>query len=197
VTRKEPTTYITAFNEYRLLEPIGQGGAGTVYKASDAEGGLFALKVIDPNRTSIQKLKRFQNEISFCQKNTHKNIITVLDSGRSSGKEPFYVMPLFEATLEKAIRTGISTLDILRVFGEILDGVEAAHLKRVTHRDLKPQNILCNKTLTKIVVADFGIAGFEEEDLYTAVITKDDERLANFQYAAPEQRERKGHHEQS
>jgi serine/threonine protein kinase len=67
-------------------------------------------------------------------------------------------------------------------------GVEAAHLQGVVHRDLKPENILVNGA-DFVVVADFGIARFEEEDLYTAVETQD-ERLANFQYSAPEQRAR-------
>ena len=190
MARKEEKTYVTAFNEYRPLKVIGQGGSGVVYEALDVEGRHFAVKVIDPTRTSVQKLKRFQNEIYFLQKTSHKNIIKVLDYGRGPGKEPFYVMPLYETTLEKAIRNGIPPAEVLRIFSEVLDGVEAAHLMRVTHRDLKPQNILCDEKLESIVAADFGIASFEEEDLYTAVITKDNERLANFQYAAPEQRAR-------
>jgi serine/threonine protein kinase len=190
MTVKKAITYATAFNEYTQQGVIGQGGSGTVYAVSDAEGLRFALKLVDPGKTSTQKLRRFQNEVAFCQGNGHKNIITVLDSGRGPGNEPFYVMPLYETTLEKAIRAGIPPEDVLRIFGEILDGVEAAHLKQVTHRDLKPQNILCDVALARVVLADFGIARFEEEDLFTAVVTGDNERLANFQYAAPEQRTR-------
>ena len=76
------------------------------------------------------------------------------------------------------------------VWDQILDGVEAAHLQKVVHRDLKPENVLYDPNADRLVVADFGIAQFEEEDLFTAVETKDGTRLANFQYAAPEQRER-------
>jgi serine/threonine protein kinase len=71
-----------------------------------------------------------------------------------------------------------------------LDGVEAAHLKLVWHRDLKPENVLYCKRKDCLVVADFGIAHFMDEDLYTAAETRPGERLANFQYAAPEQRTR-------
>ena len=80
--------------------------------------------------------------------------------------------------------------EVLPIFSQVLNGVDAAHLKSVVHRDLKPQNILCDPEKNLYVVADFGIASFAEDDLYAAVETRQDERLANFQYAAPEQRTR-------
>jgi serine/threonine protein kinase len=70
----------------------------------------------------------------------------------------------------------------------MLDGVEAAHLLGVWHRDLKPENVLHDDVSGVLIIADFGIAKFQEEDLLTAVETRNDERLANFVYAAPEQR---------
>src|SRR5205085_6870766 len=69
-------------------------------------------------------------------------------------------------------------------------GVEAAHLLHVVHRDLKPENVLYDETQDRLLVADFGIAHFEIEDLYTAAETSPNDKLANFQYAAPEQRRR-------
>lgn len=185
---KKQRIFSTAFREYTVIKNIGNGGSGSVFAVLDADGKEFALKLIDPSKTSTQKLKRFQNEIAFCQKNTHPNIIVVLDHGRSAEGESFYVMRLYEATLEKAILQRIPAENVMRVFGQLLDGVEAAHLQRVTHRDLKPQNVLCDLQRGSFVIADFGIASFEEEDLHTAVETRDNERLANFQYAAPEQR---------
>jgi len=101
----------------------------------------------------------------------------------------FYVMDLYPCTLQEQIGK-LETAEVLPVFAEILNGVEAAHLQHVTHRDLKPQNILCSPQSNVYVVADFGIASFEEEELYTAVETQRNERLANFQYSAPEQRTR-------
>jgi serine/threonine protein kinase len=77
---------------------------------------------------------------------------------------------------------------VLPIFSQILDGIDAAHLQGVWHRDLKPENILCSPAAETLVVADFGIAHFEEEDLLTVVETKTGERLANFLYAAPEQK---------
>ena len=87
---------------------------------------------------------------------------------------------------------GIQPEKALMYFSQLLDGVVAAQLLEVVHRDLKPENILFDERNNKLLVTDFGIAQFKEEDLYTAVETKETDRLANFQYAAPEQRIRGG-----
>jgi serine/threonine protein kinase len=105
-------------------------------------------------------------------------------------KVPFYVMPMYQTTLRGLMKARIEPDRVLPLFSQVLDGVEAAHLMGVWHRDLKPENILCDQDRGAIVVADFGIAHFEEEEIYTAVETRNADRLANFQYAAPEQRVR-------
>jgi serine/threonine protein kinase len=99
-------------------------------------------------------------------------------------------MPLYDGSLRDLLKAGISPHKVLNYFAQILDGVEAAHIQSVVHRDLKPENILYAAGNDRLVIADFGIARFEEDELYTAVETKDSTRLANFQYAAPEQRSR-------
>jgi serine/threonine protein kinase len=78
----------------------------------------------------------------------------------------------------------------LRYIAQLLSGIEAAHLRGICHRDIKPENVLYDGPSDRLLLADFGAANFGEDDLYTAVDTKDDERLANFVYAAPEQRVR-------
>ena len=88
------------------------------------------------------------------------------------------------------MKEGLKKDHILPLFSQLLNGVEAAHLRKVIHRDLKPENILYDPRGNRVIVADFGIAQFQEEELYTAVETKAEDRLANFQYAAPEQRKR-------
>ncbi len=188
-SRKEKL-FQTAFEEYRAIEVIGQGGAGTVYRVMNGDGELWAIKVLTGN-SSRKKLKRFRNELMFCMRNSHDGIIRVLDHGLSTdGKNsaPFYVMPLYEGSLRALMKTGINIENVLQYFSQILDSVEAAHLLKVFHRDIKPENFLYNKGTDRLVLADFGIAHFHEENLHTAVETKADERLANFQYAAPEQR---------
>jgi serine/threonine protein kinase len=188
VVLKKGTELKTAFDIYTIQEQKGNGGSGVVYRAQDSDGSPFAIKILDPARTSTARLKRFKNEIDFCLRNIHKNIIRVLGTGVTGTGAMFYVMPLYSCTLREVISKGIKPDDALPLFSQILDGVETAHLQGVWHRDLKPENILYSMPNETLVVADFGIAHFEEEDLLTAVETRPDERLANFLYAAPEQK---------
>lgn len=189
---KQPT-FETAFHSYWSDGPVGHGGAGTVFKVHNEDGEPCAIKCLDPGKTTSERLKRFKNELVFCKNEVHPNIVRVLDEGFTivEGKKvPFYVMPYHPKTLRRLMTDGITNAKIPRYFAQVLDGVEAAHLRGVWHRDLKPENILYDPETDALVVADFGIAHFEEEDLHTAVETRDDVRLANFQYAAPEQRAR-------
>ncbi len=189
---KKGTKLSTTFDEFTVVEKIGQGGAGMVYKAIASDGTNYAVKVLGKN-LSTDKKKRFKNEINFCLKDNHEGIIKIIDHGIYSdgaSKLPFYVMPLFDGTFREFIKFENDPQKILRAFNEILDAVEAAHLKSCFHRDLKPENILFSKQQNRMIVSDFGVAHFEEDDLLTAVETKQIDKLANFQYAAPEQKQR-------
>jgi serine/threonine protein kinase len=180
----------TTFENYTVISQIKSGGAGEVYLARSASGEEVAIKVLrsDPDSS---KRRRFEREITFCSQAVHPNIINILGNGihvDDSGERPFYVMPRYDGTLEDYLSFGPSNDEKLRVFGKILDGVDAAHLLGITHRDIKPKNILVNKGGSQVVVADFGIARFVAEQIQQeAALTKPGERLANFEYAAPEQ----------
>jgi serine/threonine protein kinase len=191
--RKDPTTFITAFSSYTVLREVGEGGSGRVYEVADSSGKVVAIKSLDPTKLTTDKVKRFKNETHFCLRSPHKNIVTVLEYGvrNVNGKHcPFYVMPLYPKTLRTLISEKIQPNKVLTYFAQILDGVEAAHLLGVWHRDLKPENILFDSASDSLAIADFGIARFVKEDLFTLVQTQPSTRLANFQYAAPEQRKR-------
>lgn len=97
-------------------------------------------------------------------------------------------MRRYQSSLRPLMQKGISADGVLPLFSQILDGVEAAHLQGVVHRDLKPENILYDQDSKTLAIADFGIAQFTEDLLATLVKTDPAQRLANFQYAAPEQR---------
>ncbi len=198
-----PTEFETAFDTYTVTSVIGEGGAGRVFAVRDSAGQPFALKCLFPHLVTTQRRKRFKNEVAFCTKCSHANVIKVVDSGVAKWERinvPFYVMPLYVAshqekplqptTLRSLMEAGIAPNRVLPLFSQVMAGVRAAHLKGVYHRDLKPENILYDATRDIVLVADFGVAHFEEEELYTAVETRDGERLANFLYAAPEQRSR-------
>jgi serine/threonine protein kinase len=193
--KKKEQVFQSTFNTYHYVSDIGSGGSGIVVSVKDESNNTFALKYLNPDRISTDKSKRFKNELFFCEKNEHKNIIKVLDYGfidLESEKCPFYVMPYYSETLRKLIGKKISPTDVLPFFSQILDGIEAAHLKKIWHRDIKPENILFDSTANTLLIADFGIAHFEEDFLHTIVETKPRNRLANFQYAAPEQRDPQG-----
>jgi len=188
----KPPSFETPFDTYTAIKVIGEGGAGRVYEVTNPAGEVFALKCLAPERVTSERLKRFKNEVAFCQKQEHPNIVKVLDTGATSirgVKCPFYVMRRYGGTL-RTLMGQLRPEDAMRVFAQILDGVEAAHLTGVWHRDLKPENVLLSDRESAPVVADFGIAHFEVEEIYTAVETKLAARMANFLYSAPEQRVR-------
>ncbi len=190
---KQKMLFQTTFATYTEVGVIGEGGSGRIFKVVDDSGASWAIKSLDSRKATKEKSKRFKNEVLFCLKNNHPNIVTVVDHGifvQEKRSSPFYVMPLYQGSMRKLLKSGISTDRVLKFFANILDGVEAAHLQEVVHRDLKPENILYDTENDLLLVADFGIAHFEEDELFTAVETKDSARLANFQYAAPEQRSR-------
>lgn len=182
----------TPFESYIAVDVIGEGGAGVVYEVRNPGGETFALKCLAPERVSADRLKRFKNEIAFCQKHDHPNLVKVLDAGATNAngaKVPFYVMRRYTGTLRTHMR-GLQSEDALKAFSQLLNGVEAAHLSNVWHRDIKPENVLWDRAGGSLVLSDFGIAHFEIEEIYTAVETKAAARMANFLYSSPEQRTR-------
>lgn len=191
--RLKGSIFETLSNTYRSLDVIGQGGAGIVHRVIDQDEKELALKILCREPLTREAVKRFKNEIRVCERLDHPNITKVLDRGFSlegEQKLPFYVMRLYGTTLRKKMKTDWSVAERLMCFSRILDGVEAVHGYDVFHRDLKPENILIDEADDAVVVADFGIAHVAEELLFTLIETKKDEKLANFQYAAPEQRAR-------
>lgn len=181
----------TALNTYEDQGLLGEGGSGTVHRASDDAGNLYALKLLREECLGGNRQKRFQHELNFCMKASHPNIVQVIDYGLFGSKEcPFFVMRMFESTLRKAMKQGIKHDRIPQILQQIIRALEFAHGREMFHRDLKPENILCNADLSNVVLADFGIAHFGEDVLLSAIETDNHDRLANFAYAAPEQRVR-------
>ena len=173
----------TAFSDYELIKQIGQGGNGRVFSAKNKSDEMFAVKFIERDK-SKSKLKRFKNEINFCENHNHKNIVKIIDRGYAFLDKKdyvFYVMPLYESTLKKKMESGLLPEDAISIFIGILKGLNYAHKHETIHRDIKPENILFAKDSTEPVICDFGIAHFAEEDLLTVIETKATDRMANFQ----------------
>ncbi|NJL29234.1 MAG: serine/threonine protein kinase [Thermoanaerobaculia bacterium] len=189
---KKPEILETAFNVYRVGRQLGQGGAGYVFEVIEAQGeGKHAAKILDSTRINADSRRRFKNEYKFCNRCCHPRIVPATDYGLSESGAPFFVMPLFDGSLRDVIDK-LTPASAVEIFLQILDGVEAAHLNNVVHRDLKPENILFRGEMSQpqVVISDFGISRFTNNDLFTDIETKAGVRLANFQYAAPEQRMR-------
>ena len=191
----KPIIFETAFETYTATAILGEGGAGRVYYGTDSSGGSVAIKVLVAANANADKRRRFKNEVGFLKRlELHENIVPWLDDGLSKDSKiagPFYVMPSYDGSLRSLIRDGIAAKDVLRLFGQLLAGLGAAHKRAAVHRDLKPENVLFRRKGTDVVlaIADFGIAQFHPDDQATLVETKAGARLANFDYHAPEQRQ--------
>src|SRR6218665_3661882 len=93
---KQLQTFETPFDVYTEVGLLGEGGAGRVYEVQNDKGHTFALKCLSPDKITAERSKRFKNEIGFCQRTLHRNIVRVLDTGIFNLKGvmcPFYVMP--------------------------------------------------------------------------------------------------------
>jgi serine/threonine protein kinase len=186
------STLSTCNHRYTLTQHIGDGGSGVVYAGSDEQGNKWAIKVLNMKAPGFTtKLERFRNELEFCRRNTHPNILTVCDANTDTPDwdvRPFYVMRRYRRSLDHLIKEGIPVDRVLVYFRQLLEALEHVHTKGIIHRDIKPKNVLFDDERDALLLADFGIAHFTEEDLRTTVNTGTGERLANIEYAAPEQR---------
>ncbi len=184
--------FLTTFSDYDEIAVVGEGGSGRVYKVLDYKKREFALKLLHPDRATKEKRARFKNELIFGQQTNHQNIIKVVDHGiyvEKDQESPFYVMRYYRKSLRDLLNEGDFSVKIDKYIANLLDGVEAAHKLGIVHRDIKPENILYDERNDNLIIADFGVAMFSEEELYIAVRTKNTTRLANFRYSAPEQRD--------
>src|SRR5580693_1041599 len=188
---------------YEILNAIGAGGMGEVYKARDTRlDRIVAIKVLPAHLAGRPELReRFDREAKTIASLNHPHICTLYDTGHQDEID-FLVMEYLEGeTLAQRLQKGALPLELVLQYAiEISDALDKAHRKGVTHRDLKPGNIMVTKTGTKLL--DFGLAKLKQEavpanvplsELPTAKdpLTAQGTIVGTLQYMAPEQLEGK------
>ena len=187
----------TRLGRYEILQPLGKGGMGEVYRSKDTQlGREVAVKVLSQNLADDpQALKRFEREARAVAALSHPNILEIHDSGTDQGMS-YAVMELLEGeTLRSRMNDSmIPQRKSLEIAAAVIDGLAAAHSKGIVHRDLKPENIFLLKD-GRIKILDFGLARLnpvvEEEEITEAStrsqVTGLNAVLGTVPYMSPEQ----------
>ncbi len=179
---------------YKLLEPIGEGGMGTVYMAeqTDPVRRRVAIKLIKPGMDSKQVIARFDAERQALAMMDHPNIAKVFDAGTTESGRPYFVMELVKGlpVTEFCDQQRLTTDGRLKLFRQICQAVQHAHQKGIIHRDLKPSNILIamydDVPVPKVI--DFGVAKATSEPLSeNTFFTRFGEVIGTLAYMSPEQ----------
>jgi serine/threonine protein kinase/tetratricopeptide (TPR) repeat protein/TolB-like protein len=171
---------------YRILEHLGGGGMGIVYRAEHVRlGRVVALKLLPPelNRDPLAKA-RFLQEARTASALDHPNLCTIYDVGETEGLELYIAMPCYEGeTLRERIERGpLPVADLVDIAGQIAAGLAKAHQKGIVHRDIKPANLMIT-TEGMVKILDFGIAKLTGQ----TALTREGSVVGTLAYMAPEQ----------
>jgi predicted ATPase len=171
---------------YEILEELGKGGMGRVYRVLDREiGETVALKVLNPDIAADRRtIERFRNELKLARKITHRNVCRMHDINKE--KNTYFITMEFVAgeDLKSLLRRKgrLAEEEALSLAGQVCAGLIEAHRLGVTHRDLKPQNIMIDEE-GKARIMDFGIARSQE----TRGVTEEGLIVGTPDYMSPEQ----------
>ncbi|MEP7039165.1 MAG: protein kinase, partial [Acidobacteriota bacterium] len=184
----------TIENRYRLEKLLGRGGMGAVYEATDLRiNRAVAVKILSGAMFGNKDaLRRFEREAQTAGKLNHRNVVTIFDYGVLSTEGAFLVMELVKGETLSAVLRRKRKLDAETVgawFGQVLDGLEAAHKAGIIHRDLKPDNVFVTQNedgTARLCILDFGLARFNEHKFADSV-TVPGTVMGTLGYMSPEQ----------
>jgi len=188
--KEELTTGSTFADRYQIIEELGKGGMGKVYKAHDTEiKEKVALKLLKPEIAADKKtIERFQNELKFARKISHRNVCRMYDLNKEEGSYYITMEYVPGEDLKSSIRRmgPLSAGKTIFIAKQVCEGLAEAHGLGVVHRDLKPQNIMIDKD-GNVRIMDFGIA----RSLKAKGITGAGVMIGTPEYMSPEQVEAK------
>jgi serine/threonine-protein kinase len=179
-------------NRYTILEKLGQGGMGAVYRGNQhSVGREVAIKLVTPQLiTDSDVIKRFSREAKLASKLSHPNAVGVLDFGQTDDGLFYLVMELVVGkTLDQIIKAErqLSPERIVRIGTQVCDALEGAHALQIVHRDLKPANIMLLAQGRDIVkVLDFGLAKSLAPDQTSTTMTSAGSLLGTPAFMPPE-----------
>jgi len=173
-------------SHYKILSKLGEGGMGVVYKAEDLRlGRNVVLKFLAPHLTrDAQALERFSNEAKTASSLDHPNICTIYEIGETEDERMFIAMAYYEGeTLaQQAARGNLQVERAVEIATQIANGLACAHEAGITHRDVKPANVIITKR-GEVKLLDFGLAKLAGQQH----LTKTGATLGTVAYMSPEQ----------
>jgi len=180
------------FPQLEILELIGRGGMGAVYKARQPSlDRLVALKILPPAAAGGAGFaERFTREARALARLNHPNIVAVYDFGQAAGM-PYFVMEYVDGLNLRELERGgkLDPHEALQIVPQICAALQFAHDEGIVHRDIKPENILLDKK-GRVKIADFGIAKLVGQTVSDATLTGAGDVVGTLHYMAPEQVEK-------
>jgi serine/threonine protein kinase len=175
----------TSFAGYHIQAPVAAGGMGMVYEAKAPDGTRVALKIAKPELARDETFRRrFEREAQIAKTVRHKHVVSALDSGECEGLPYLAAQFIDGMSLERKLKRveRLMVPEIVSICLQVGEGLQAMYDAGLVHRDVKPGNILLERS-GKAYITDFGLA----KDNAGSILTQPGQALGSLDYMAPEQ----------